>query len=285
LVTSQESSKERLAKLLESLNDLLPFPQSLVVVRELVKDPVLDVVKLVPVVERDPALTAHLLRVCNSAQFGRARQAGSVREALVFIGNIPFLKLAVSLGMTKVFRPVLRGYGLRREQIWRHSLSVAHAAAEVSKEMGHAELEARAFPAGLLHDIGMIVLNGALADQPLKRPASATAQGIREFERAGASVDRDEAGAALMEAWNFPEVLVEAVRWHHQPAAAEGRNPLVVAVHAADRISRAAKIGADGVTSDESLDSLSELGVPVAFAEDLRARLPEATRRLLNLSS
>ncbi|GJM44489.1 MAG: hypothetical protein DHS20C21_13310 [Gemmatimonadota bacterium] len=273
------SKKQRVSRLIAPMSDLVPLPQSLSLLRSLLTDPVVEVSKLVPVVEKDTALTAALLRLCNSAQFGLQRKVGSVKEGLVLIGNVPFLKLAISVGMTGIFRPKMPGYGLQKEDLWAHCLATAHAASEIVKGIGHPELEGRAFPAGLLHDVGMIVL-----DEPLVRHReqgrAVENQETRDMEQDATGVDRDEVGAALVELWKFPEALVNAVRWHHDPQTSRDFGPLVVAVHAGERIARAAGIGADGVTSDDPLESLEDLGIPASIYEDLRDRLPTITRNL-----
>jgi HD-like signal output (HDOD) protein len=283
------SSDRDLAMLAGVRARLLPLPHTLELLRDLVQDPVVEVGKLVPVVERDPALTAHLLRLCNSAQFGLSRQVGSVREALVLTGNVPFLKLATSWGLTNVLQSRLHGYGLGREELWRHSLAVAHAASEVIRALGHSQSDGRmfgrAFASGLLHDIGMIVLDETLAKSGATISPALSAQEARELERAAAGMDRDQAGAALVEAWNFPEVMVEAVRWHHQPDKVRGRNALALAVHVGNRISRFAAIGSDGVAPESSLDPLVELGVPEPVIASLLDRLGTATDSLADLVS
>jgi putative nucleotidyltransferase with HDIG domain len=228
-----------LDNLVSRIDSLGLRPDTLAVLLEVLEDPTADASRLVPVVESDPALLAGLLKLCNSSLYHRPRRIGTAREALVMTGNLTFARLCLALGLEGVLGRELPGYGLPSEDLWKHSLVTAHGAAAYATAMGLRGLRDRAFSAGLLHDIGKLVLDGELA-QRRPAPAADVQQAepgpTLEDERAVLGCDHAEAGAALLARWNLPEVIVAAVRWHHDPDLAGEHRPLAEAVNCAERI-------------------------------------------------
>lgn len=222
-------------------------PESVVSLMEIIDDPVVEVTKLLPIVEKDPALTAGLLKLCNSPMYNFTRQIGSPREALVLVGNLTFARMCFTLSMRPVLERDLPGYSLGLDELWRHCLGTAYGAAFLVKAVGRTDLRDRAFTAGLLHDIGKLVLDVDLQDVVCE-PALAGARSRRvragnriritaDIERRQTGFDHAEAGAALLASWDFPEDLVDAVRWHHDPRQAAHRR-LAGAVQVADQVVR-----------------------------------------------
>ncbi len=232
-----------------SLHDLIAAapgftarPDSVVSLMDIIEDPVVEAEKIIPIIERDPGLTAGLLKLCNSPIYSFRRRIGSPREALVLVGNLTFARLCFALSLEPVLHRDLPGYQLDLDTLWQHSLATAYGSAYLVKSIGQAKLKDRAFTAGLLHDIGKLVLDAGLAEdraaapgqeaapQPGKRPTLAV-------EREKLGFDHAEAGAALMDNWGLPEELVSAVRWHHSPFGAGENKRLALAVCVADQVS------------------------------------------------
>lgn len=224
-------------------------PDAVVSMLEIIDDPAVGADKLLPVVERDPGLAAGLLKLCNSPLYGFKRIIGAPREALVMVGNATFARLCFTLSLKPVLHRDLPGYQLDLDTLWQHSLATAYGSAFLVKAMGLSELHDRAFTAGLLHDIGKLVLDHELA-------ASATASA--EESAAGAAVvvphtevtrgqerrctgyTHAEAGAALLDSWDLPETIVAAVRFHHEPSVAAEYRRIALAVNVANRVSHVA---------------------------------------------
>jgi len=274
-----------LKDLIAGTHELASLPQTSARLLELLEDPTVEAVQLLDVIGRDPGLTANLLKLCNSAYYGRRREVGSLLEALVMLGNRTVLTLAFATSMGKVLRGELAGYGLRGDDLWRHCLAVAFGAATIVRDEGRENLRDRAFTAGLVHDIGKLLLDRLLAR---RLEWEASPQGEREqldVERQVVGFDHAEAGAALADAWRFPEQLVTAIRWHHEPEAAGGDVSLVAAVHAADLI--AVGVGYSGVGGRAAAQTAGDLvEVPGVAAEIVRhvcAQLPAEVERLAGL--
>ncbi len=238
-----------LQDLVARVNGLGARGDALISLVEIMDNPVVDARTLVPIVERDPSLTAGLLKLCNSSLYSFQRCIGTPREALVMVGNLTFARLCFALSLEPVLKRNLPGYGQDLDGLWKHSLITAYGAASLVMAMGQGDLRDRAFTAGLLHDIGKLVLepviaarragsaDGRWAAEP-GGPAAAVAVAPVSLggERTLTGYDHAEAGAALLEHWRLPGQIVAAVRWHHVPELAGEHADLAEAVHLAERI-------------------------------------------------
>lgn len=211
-------------------------PDSVAAIMEIIDDPVVSAEKLLPVIERDPGLAAGLLKLCNSSLFNVRRIIGTPREALVMVGNLAFARLCFVLSLEPMLHRHLPGYELDLDELWKHSLATAYGASFLMGVTGSPEQRDRAFTAGLLHDIGKLVLDRALSDSD----AEAGAEVTPELERRRTGFDHAAAGAALLESWELPEIMVEAVRCHHAPTEAGPYERMARAVSTADQVSHLA---------------------------------------------
>ncbi len=215
-------------------------PDSILSLMEIIEDPLVDARKLLPVVSSDPGLTAGLLKLCNSPLYGFKRRIGSSSEALVLVGNLTFARLCFTLSLEPVLHKDLPGYELDIDTLWQHSLATAYGAAFLVKAAGLSSLRDRAFTAGLLHDIGKLALDDVLSNGEQDQSGDRIGRVTRDFEVARTGHDHAEVGAALLDSWNLPEAIIEAVRWHHEPLAACAGAKLPAAVHVADKVSHVA---------------------------------------------
>ena len=216
-----------LQELLSVAPGITARPDSMLSLLEIIDDPLVEADKLVPIIERDPGLTAGLLKLCNSSLYNFKRRIGSPRDALVLVGNLTFARLCFTLSLEPVLHRNLPGYDLDLDSLWQHSLGTAYGAAFLVNAMGPSRLRDRAFTAGLLHDIGKLMLEPSLAGGGI----------TREMEVARTGHDHAEAGAALLDSWQIPYDVIAGVRWHHEPQQAGEHGRLALAVHIADRVS------------------------------------------------
>ena len=215
-----------LQQLIESAPGFSARPDSVISLLEIIEDPEVDVDKLLPIVDHDPGLTAGLLKLCNSSLYSFNRRIGSPRDALVLIGNLTFARLCFTLSLEPVLHNDLPGYDLGLDDLWKHSLTTAYGAAFLVKSIGRSDLRDRAFTAGLLHDVGKLVLDHGLAEENVSTDGAIS----MDFERDCTGFDHAQAGAALLESWDVPDQVVAAVRWHHDPLQAGDHKSLALAV-------------------------------------------------------
>lgn len=251
-------------------------PDAIAELLRILEDPAVDAGALLPLVQRDIGLTSRLLRTCNSPLYGLRREVGSVREALVLMGNRAFARMAFLLCMEDVLRRDLRAYGIDKDAFWRHGLMTAIGAAHVVDRLGRPEERDRAFTAGLLHDCGKILL---ACDLEGLTDGLAVPDGHIpvDVERDLTGFDHAEAGCVIMDHWGFPPLLVHAVRCHHDPESAGAWFDVALSVDAADTVARLKTRGVacDAEEAPPELRRLHGLGVDPRILRELAILIPD----------
>ncbi|GEJ59225.1 HDOD domain-containing protein [Anaeromyxobacter diazotrophicus] len=224
------------------------------------------------VVRPDPALTANLLRVANSAYFGLRCRADSVRQAITLLGVKRVSDLAAAVALAPVIPARLPGYDVEASAFWLHSVAVATLAERLAAQLRRPCPELT-FTAGLLHDMGKLAIGSFVGDAAGE--ILAHVRGGLPFvsaERAVLGVDHGEVGGLVAEAWSLPPAAAAAARWHHAPGDApdDTCRPVVDLVHAADALAHALGLGADAGELARSVDAGVEARLGVR-ARDLEA--------------
>ena len=188
------------------------------------------------IITRDPALTAKILHLVNSAFFGVARSVSDAGEAVQFLGVSRIRSLALIHHVFSAFEQ--RSYDqLSIEEVWQHSLQTAAWARQfVMWEGGGRGLEEEAFTGGLLHDIGQLILAANLpaAYREIRRLARDRRIPVYEAEKLILNATHADIGAFLLSIWGLPIPLVETVAHHHEPSLAHERTfSALTAVHVA----------------------------------------------------
>ena len=187
----------------------------------------IDLRLLARALEKDPALTAKILRVANSASIGARTPVTTVGRALTLLGTNTVLTLALSFSLVASRRRGSRG-GFDHDRTWRRALTAAAAARSLARphELDGEEL----FLCALLQDLGMLVL--AEVEPAFYAPLVAAADGdharLAELERDALGSDHAEVSAFLLERWNLPPLVVETARGSHEPTLAPAEEPLLV---------------------------------------------------------
>lgn len=266
-------NRPTITDLVTATGELATLPSTVIALLDVLKDTSTSADKVCVVLERDPAMTANILKLANSAYYGVRRTISNVRDALVMLGNRAVTTLAFATGMAPVLRRDLEGYGEGRDDFWRHSLITGAAASVAADLAGHGRLRTQCFTAGLVHDVGMLVIDRWLVAEGRQLPAFGDETVMRQAERDLLGFDHAETGAALAEAWGFPDLLVSALRYHHAPHEAESDRPVVLAVAAGDLVATVLGAGADGVWPADLRTELNRLGFDPADFEELRLDL------------
>lgn len=237
-------------------------PETALRVLEIVSDPWASAADLAAVVDADPAIAARVLRLANAPFYGLSRRVGSTSRAVVLLGFATVRALAASAVLAD-------GDRSDGSDLWAHALGAACGAACVAEREGVDVGDA--FTAGLLHDIGLLLMRDAGLDVEIAEVCvPGTGDGIEERERERWGASHAEVGAVALERWRFPEWLVSVVLGHHRPPT----DPVARAVAAGELLAAAATGPAPGLR--ESWDAL---GVRGPF-EELARRAGEQTVRL-----
>jgi len=218
------------------------------VFREIIKalqDPKSSVSYLADVIGKDPALTARLLRIVNSPFYGQVQKIDTPARALLVLGAKKLSTLAAGIAIMSVFEGIPQSV-LNMDLFWRHSLSCG-VICKLLAYHTNPELEDSLFLAGMLHDIGKLVM---LKDYPkhaslVLSASRQLAKPAYEIEQAVWGFTHCDIGARLAEQWHFPASLVNAIRHHHSHALATDHYESDF-VHLADHIAGAMEAGSSG---------------------------------------
>ncbi|MBI4559930.1 MAG: HDOD domain-containing protein [Candidatus Hydrogenedentes bacterium] len=227
---------------LARIQQLPTLPAVLTQIMDAVADPDASALVLAQYIAADQALSASLLKLVNSAHYGFYRKITSVTTAIVMLGFSEVRNVALS---ATAFRSFARGQTeYDRTQLWRHSLATAMAADRCARAIRLRDAGVY-FSAGLLHDIGKVLLDTLYPDLFLEAVRSAREQGwfLRDAERVLFGLHHGEAGWALAEHWNLPASVAEAIRFHHEPGNARFDPILTNLTTVADYIAYAAGYG------------------------------------------
>ena len=230
------------------ISHIATLPEVTVRIIELVNDPDSSARDLHCLIATDPALTARMLKVVNSAFYGLPRQIASINRAVSLLGINAVKNIAVAASLAKLFRGGDLGPHFDAHDLWRHSCVTASTARIIAKSNRKNAID-EAFLGGLIHDVGVLVeLQHDRAGFAEAVARAAAGQDLRACERACLGNDHEGFGAALCEHWKFPSSLVWVAGNHHDPVSVPMANrDLPMIVHVADRI--AAEI-AGGFTLD-----------------------------------
>jgi len=273
-----------LGELIATTNELSSLPSTTMQLMKLLDDETVEAAKVLEVIEQDPSLTSNLLKLANSAFYGLRRQVGSAREALILLGNQTIVNMAFATSMGDVLRGPLAAYRLGRNDLWHHALGTALAATHLASKFGRQETREHAFTAGLVHDIGKLLLNRPLKSELDQLPPECNFDCMLEAETHILGFDHAEAGARLGEAWNFPPYLVNAIESHHQEPSDSSDWDLIRAVSAANLVT--CHLGWGGgtgpITEENFWESVTHYGFEEDDLRELIAKLPGDLEGMLN---
>lgn len=197
-------------------------------------------------IEKDPDLTARLLRLGNSSYYGFPRRLSALAETIGLIGIHQVQDLILASSIVAAFSGLSPEY-VNMESFWRHSLSCGIAARTLAMERRMPKAD-RYFVAGLLHDLGRLVLfsQAPQVAQAIFQLCQRERILMRDAEAKVLGYDHTQIGEALVQLWQYPPNLVAAVGHHHHPMSAEPYRLEAAVVHVADHLVNAMELGSSG---------------------------------------
>ena len=207
-----------LEKTIQAAGDLPAMPVVATKVMQLVEDENVTAAELAKIVASDPAVAARIMKISNSPLYGCQRQNQTLPGAIMLMGFNTLKSLVVVAYLKDVFKPI----GLTEKMLWEHSFGAALAARIIASDIREINPE-EAFLAGLLHDIGKLIMFNSDRDKFHMVIEQCFNEGIwfEDAEKAVYPYTHSELGGCVLEKWNFPAVLVNAVTQHHTFAGSD----------------------------------------------------------------
>jgi putative nucleotidyltransferase with HDIG domain len=237
--------------ILAKVGEIKPLPGTVLRLIQVINDPRSTVNDIVETIRYDQAITSQILRICNSAYFGLSREIHSLNEAIRYLGMIKILQLVMAVHTNALLAKRQPGYDLAPGVLWKHSVAVAVAASIFAERLAMEKNASVAFTAGLLHDVGKVVLSEHVAAEFSQIVARVTEKRLSflEAEHDILGFSHCEIGAKVAEAWKIPEQIVRCIEYHHEPRKAGEPNSLLDAVYLANVVCLLVGVGlgADGL--------------------------------------
>lgn len=254
----------RIESIIERVSSVQPLPDTALKLMNVMSDPRSTVDNIVDTIKYDQAVTGQVLKLCNSPFFGLSRKVTSLNDAIVCLGTVKVLQLVMSVHTNNMLSTEQRGYGLEPGVLWKHSVAVALASSLFAQRMKLPDVNLL-FTAGLLHDIGKLILNEYVAEDfgEIVRRVSDEHLSFVEAEHQVLGFSHEEIGGMIGEKWKLPPAIVRCIRYHHDPSAIDPPDSLVDTVYLANCVCLLLGIGLgeDGLCYRADPTVLQRLGL------------------------
>jgi HD-like signal output (HDOD) protein len=269
-------------RIVETVKDLPPMPQTVVKAREIMADPKAGFKDLADLFEADQAIAASILKMANSTYYGMRGQVSSIQRASVVLGHKTLGELITMSGAASLLGERLEGYALDAGDLWKHCLAVAFGSRIVA-EKTDPELENDAFTTGLLHDSGKLILDKYISER-WELFEDFMADGQRTFldaEKEILELDHPEIASEVCKSWNIPQNLAVSIRYHHRPSQSQG-NKLAYIVHVADATAMMTGlgIGIDGTLYQMEEGAMEYLGLGEEDLSEIMGGVIDASTKI-----
>ena len=275
-----EHIQQRIQSIIQNVEQLPSLPDVVSKIINMVNDPDVSFKHVADEIAKDQAITANILKLCNSAYFSKGKEISSIDRAIVILGLKEVKDIVVIATTKSVLNKVIVGYDLARGELWKHGVAVAMLAKKIATECNQKTIADIAFTGGIIHDVGKTVLALFVQSTFKEILNTVTEKSItfQEAEKVVMGFDHQQIGEQVAIKWKFPKVLQSIVRYHHEPMNAPDDHKMIVSiVHIANTLCLMAGIGigSDGLYHELNYDAIKLLSLKDSELEKLFADIPE----------
>lgn len=245
---------------IDRIDGLPSLPETLAKMNKLVSNPNTTARQVGQLIASDPSIAAKTLKVVNSSFYGFPTRITTITHAIVILGFNTVRALVLSSSVIQTLGR--KRCGIYAKSFWKHCIATGAAAKVLAQVLGYQAIE-EFFLAGLLHDVGKIVISQYLEQEYRKIAQRVAEKDILMYEAEDEilhGVTHADIAGALFEQWNLPRGLVKSVTYHHTPSLAGADVRITSVLHLADILARALQQGNPGDRRIPAID-------PQAWAE------------------
>ncbi|MCG8615790.1 MAG: HDOD domain-containing protein, partial [Desulfobacterales bacterium] len=257
-----------------TIDTLKPIPQTALKIMRMFQDNRSGIMDITDELAKDQVLSAQTLKLCNTALFSGTVRVDTLKDAVLLLGKDTLVKTVIAAAVSAYYDQTgTSGYSLCRGGLFFHAVGVATTAEHLAERSGKV-VPTQAYTAGLLHDIGKVVLDQYIADSAplLFRNLGKDGASFIRSERKILGTTHCQAGSILASAWKFSDALTQVIRHHHNPESADSHKSLVDVVYLADLLAEkfATGLELEFMQTRSIAPAMSRLGLS---AEDVTAIL------------
>ena len=225
----------KVALIIRTVDNLRPMPTSITRALRAIEDSSATSTEISEIIGLDQALSASILQAANSVSMGYSTDCSKLSDAVMRLGFKRLKGIILGIAAVGPFNQSLKGYRFGAGELWNHSIATAVSAEWIARELRYPDPE-EAYTAGLLHDMGKLFLDQfvfsdytRIVDLMLKYKLT-----LYMAEEQLLGIDHANVGGLIAEKWNFPVVLIDAIRYHHTPSFARSNQRLPAIVNVAN---------------------------------------------------
>lgn len=215
----KNATVSRIEEILNQVESLPTLPGLALDIMSIAENPNASLSDMVLLIQRDPSLTVKILKIANSAYYGYTRKVNNLQSALLILGLREIRNISLSISVINLFQPSADRVSFNHHLFWLHSSGCAQIARSLAFKLGFFELELEAFTAGLIHDIGKIIIDQFLHEDFARILDLVHHEHLSFYEAENKILGTNHAliGSWLAKKWALPSELVEAIEYHHHP--------------------------------------------------------------------
>lgn len=221
---------------LKEIPGLPAAPEIIFKIYALIRDPRSNLSDFERILQNDPALTAHILKIANSPYYGLPRRITNLRLALSLLGIEEIGRVVIGIKLQRRLQKSFNNLSFDFNIYWQHSRQAGKLCELLAAEL-IPERKMELFVCGLLHDVGKLILDQFFPEEWMEVRARYAMQqeNMEAIEREILGFDHAQLAAEFLDCWNLPDNLTEPIRCHHNPFAAEKYPKSALVLFAADR--------------------------------------------------
>ena len=239
-----------LDKIIGKIERLRPVSSISSKIIEITSNPDSSMSELLGIITYDQAITANLLKICNSTYFGLKKQKTSIKHAIAYLGINKIINLVLIEATADNFKKAQIGYDLNEGDLWRYSVASSLIAQDLAEQKRHPNIPL-IFTSALLKDIGKVILHTYVKDsfEDITNMVKNKHLSFIEAEKEIIGIDHAELGAQVAQKWNFSPTMVKIIKNHHNPYRSSHDDISASIVYLADSICMMMGIciGSDGL--------------------------------------